>query len=66
MRTHFYPSQWCRTVADHLGALIYEQKRLALDALGIQVQLWKADHTPRFQITATIPLDRRGQSAEAG
>lgn len=56
---------WCRTVAERLGALTYEQKRLALDALGIRVQLWKADHTPRFQITATIPLDREDHSGEA-
>lgn len=50
-------TQWCRTVAGNLGTLSYQEKRLALDALGVQVQLWRVDHTPRYEIRASIPLD---------
>jgi site-specific DNA recombinase len=48
---------WCGTVAMRLGELTYEQKRLALDALGVRVRLWQRDHTPRYDFTASIPLD---------
>jgi site-specific DNA recombinase len=47
---------WCRSVAANLGDLAYDQKRLALDALGVRVFVWRADHTPRYTIEATIPL----------
>lgn len=47
---------WCSTVAANLGQLSYDQRRLALDALGVGVKVWKPDHTPRFQIEASIPL----------
>jgi site-specific DNA recombinase len=48
---------WCRDVAQRLGKLTYEQKRLALDMLGVQVNVWRSDHTPRYHVTASIPLD---------
>lgn len=38
---------WCGDVAARLGTLTYQQKRLALDALGVQVTLWRTDHSPR-------------------
>ena len=47
---------WCRHVAANLGTLTYEQKRLALDALGVRVRVWHPDHTPRYDITAALPL----------
>ncbi len=58
---------WCETVAARLGELTYEQRRTALDALGIQARVWKADHEPRFVITASIPLDGlpSGQTGQA-
>lgn len=48
---------WCRTIATRLGQLTYQEKRLALDALGVQVTLYHTDHEPRYVITASIPLD---------
>lgn len=47
---------WCRDVAANLGDLSYEQKRLALTALGVEVKVWRADHSPRFEIRASIPF----------
>ena len=46
--------QWCKTVGVNAGTLTYQQKRLALDALGFSVTLYRADHDPRYVITATI------------
>ncbi|CAA9293540.1 MAG: site-specific recombinases [uncultured Chloroflexi bacterium] len=48
---------WCRTVATNLATLTYAEKRLALDALGVAVKLWRSDHTPRYEVRASIPLD---------
>jgi site-specific DNA recombinase len=47
---------WCRTVAANLDALTYDERRMALEALGVQVQVWPSDHTPRYAITASIPF----------
>ena len=57
---------WCSKVGARLSELTYEQRRLALDALGVQVQVWKADHTPRYVITANIPLDGPPGGVQAG
>ena len=62
---------WCRNVADKLGHLTYEQKRLALDALGVRVIVWRSDHSPRYRIEANIPLEepivsRTGRSSCRG
>ncbi len=46
--------QWCRTVAANLDELTYQQKRMALDTLGFEVRLYRADHDPRYVITASI------------
>lgn len=51
-------AEWCGTVAGNLDALNYEQRRLALTALGVKVKLYRADHDPRYEITASIPVDR--------
>ncbi len=45
---------WCTTVAANVDDLTWDQKRLALDALGFSVQLFASDHTPRFIVTAAI------------
>jgi site-specific DNA recombinase len=47
-------NEWCATVAANIDELTWEQKRLALDALCISVTLFRADHDPRFVITATV------------
>lgn len=53
---------WCRDVAAKVGTLDYAQRRLALDALGVSVKLYRRGHTPRFEITASIPLAEEGDS----
>ncbi len=47
---------WCRQVSESLDTLDYEGKRLALTALGIEAEVFSAKHTPRFRITARLPL----------
>jgi len=49
--------RWCQRVSTRLGELTYEQKRLALEALGVEVRVWKADHEPRYVITAQLDLE---------
>jgi site-specific DNA recombinase len=48
--------RWCAQVAARLVGLDYATKRLALEALGVRVQVWRADHNPRWAITANIPI----------
>ncbi len=48
---------YCRSVVMNLDELTYAQKRLALDALNVQVHIFTRDHSPRYIITAAIPLD---------
>ncbi len=48
---------WVGTVAANLDDLVYDQKRDLLTALDVKVKLYRADHTPRYEITASIPLD---------
>ena len=48
---------WRQRVAKNLDTLTYEGRRRALDALGIHVTLYSADHEPRYIITASIPFD---------
>ena len=47
---------WCQRVAAKLDRADYSRKRLALDALGVQVRVWPKDHELRFDIKALIPL----------
>jgi hypothetical protein len=46
----------CQTIASQLSDFDYERKRLALDALGVQVKVFRHDHDPRYVITADIPI----------
>jgi site-specific DNA recombinase len=48
---------WCRNLASRLGTLTCEQKRLALDALGIRVLVWRPGHRPRYEILGRISLE---------
>jgi hypothetical protein len=50
-------SGWCRTVAQNLANLTYEQKRDALYALGIEVRIWKTGRQPRWELRANVDLD---------
>jgi site-specific DNA recombinase len=47
---------WCRVQAANLGSLDYEQKRLALFALKVEVRVWSAGHDPRFAVTMQVDL----------
>ena len=38
-------SEWCQTVAANLGTLTYNEKRLALDGLGVTVRVWRPGAT---------------------
>jgi hypothetical protein len=48
---------WCQQIASLLGDFYYEQKRLAIEALGIKEKVWRSDHTLRYVITVDISLD---------
>lgn len=56
---------WCRRVSVNLDALAYGQKRQVLDALGVQVRLYHSNHEPRYDITASLPLERSPDSSIA-
>jgi site-specific DNA recombinase len=47
---------WCSKVAASIGDLTYEQKRLALNALGVGVRVWKQDHEPRYDVTLSLDI----------
>jgi site-specific DNA recombinase len=53
---------WCRNVAANVDDLTYDQKRTALDALGVKVRVWRGDHNPRWKINARIPFLTRSNS----
>jgi site-specific DNA recombinase len=48
-RLHAF-EDWCTRVARNLRGFTYEHKRLALDALGIAVDIYHASHAPQFVI----------------
>ena len=56
---------WCRNVAGKVGRLTWEQKRLALDALGVGAKVWHSNHDPHFEITAGIPMKSASVSESA-
>src|SRR5690606_23169230 len=41
---------WCQVVARNIDLLNYDGRRLALDALGVQVRVWSTSHNPRYEI----------------
>ncbi len=48
---------WCRRVARNFESLGYADRRLLLDALAVQVKVWKYGHEPRWEIAARVPLE---------
>lgn len=48
---------WLETVSANIEKWTYEQKRDLFVALDLQVKLYPASHTPRYEITASLPLD---------
>jgi site-specific DNA recombinase len=47
---------WRERVAANLTTLDYREKRTAIEALGVRVDIYGRDHDPRFVVTARIPL----------
>jgi site-specific DNA recombinase len=47
-------TEWCRTVTANLERFGFKQRRMVLDALGMSVKVFCANHEPRFVITAEI------------
>lgn len=45
---------WCERVAGNLPTLTYTAKRDALAALGVQVHVWRKDHSPRWEMTMRL------------
>lgn len=57
---------WCDTVRQNLHHLTYEQKRLALEALGVQVHVWRegavnqhGKQLPRWQMTLDTAVSKK-------
>ena len=50
-------SAYCKRVSTNLLELTYDEKRSVLDALGIGVLLFQSNHSPRYEITASLPVD---------
>ncbi len=48
---------WCHRVGANLMRLTHDEKLQVLDAVGLQVRLFHTDHEPRFEITASLPID---------
>lgn len=42
---------WCRLVAVNLGELSYDERRMAVGALGVEARVWARHHDPRYQVT---------------
>lgn len=56
---------WIRVVGNNIESLNYQQRRDLLAALSIQVTLYRKDHVPRYEITASLPLDA-GEETQNG
>jgi site-specific DNA recombinase len=46
---------WCRRLGRRLDELGYAEKRVAVEAFGVEVRVWRADHAPRWTLTASVP-----------
>jgi hypothetical protein len=44
--------------------MTYQERRQALDAFGVEARVWRADHAPRYEIAAGIPLDGTQPASE--
>ena len=54
--------EWCHLAGANLEGLSYEQRRLTLDVLAVEVVVYRADHAPRWTMTGSIPLAAGGES----
>jgi len=51
-------ADWCTRVAGRLPSLSYTEKRMILEALGVSVAVYRADHDPRWEIQmAPLPVE---------
>ena len=48
---------WCHMVAANPGELTYANLRMAIEALGVQVTVFRPNATPRYRIYASIPFE---------
>ena len=56
-------TDWCRVQSANLSTLTYLDRRLAIEALGVEARVWATDHTPRYEIILNLDvLDQRGAS----
>lgn len=50
--------RWCRRMSARIEQATWEEQRLAIDALGVTVTVWRADHPDhRYTIQVAIPLE---------
>ncbi len=49
-------AHWCGQVAVNLRLLSHDQRRTALQALGVKARAWRADHTPRYDISLCLDI----------
>ena len=50
---------WCERVSENIDDLTYDEKRDILTALDVRVKVYRAGHEPRWEITASLPLEVR-------
>ena len=56
-------TSWCQRVSKNIPTLTYQEKRLIMDALGLSVRVFRADHEPRWEIRmAPLPLEASEES----
>ena len=53
-------------MAGNLEQATYQTKRLALDALGVTVRVWRKEHEPRFEIKGSIQFQGNIVSISSG
>ena len=49
-------SAWCARVAENPTRLSYDEKRLVLEALAVDVRVWRSDHEPRWRLGMSMPV----------
>jgi site-specific DNA recombinase len=47
---------WCATVSDRVDTLTWQERRMALSALGVSATIYPHGHNPRYIIDADINL----------
>jgi site-specific DNA recombinase len=48
---------WAVAVSSNVEELTYQERRDLLSALDVRVRLYRKDHTPRYEITASLPFE---------